>query len=257
MSTAESLGKALVVDADKASVPLIRSLLRDGCKLSVTVAEDEAAARTILAGLDPDVILIAHAPPLLDAVSVSRFIRFSELPARRRPIVMLADRPTPPEVRAARDVGVDEVLRKPFTARDLITHVDVAMGKKRDWIEAIGYVGPDRRRFNAANDTGHRRRRNDQAGACPHKSKISQALRIMKAAVDALDSEPKQALRSLYAQADEIQEASVALSDFTMARAAQTLRFYLDTASQSGRFDKRQFARDLGGMFEPPKRAAS
>jgi DNA-binding response OmpR family regulator len=211
----------------------------------------------MLARVDPDLILIAHAPPQ-DAAAITRQLRYGDLASRQRPVIMLAERPTPAEVRAARDAGVDEVVKKPFTARDLLAHVDAATTKNRDWVEGIGYVGPDRRRFNSAFYAGQRRRRTDQPDVCPHKERISQALKIMKSAVEALETQPKQALRALYAQADEIQSASVALADYTMASAAQTLRSYLDTATRSGKFDRKTFARDLGGLFTPasPQRKA-
>ena len=153
-------------------------------------------------------------------------------------------------MRAARDAGVDEVLKKPLTARDLVRHVDVAVSKSRDWVEGMAYVGPDRRRFNSIYYGGTRRRRTDRKDVCPHKERISQALKIMQTAISGLESQPKQAVRALYVQADEIQSAAVALADYTMAGAAQTLRSYLDAATRAGKFDKKAFARDLYGIFD-------
>jgi DNA-binding response OmpR family regulator len=257
MSPSEPVRRALIVDNDKAATSLIRSLLLDARRYFTTETATAEEFWASLAVSDPEVIFIAQAPPFLDAAVITRQLRFSDLASRQRPVIMLAEHPTPGEVRAARDSGVDEVLKKPFTARALVNHVDVASSKSRDWVEGMGYVGPDRRRFNSASYHGQRRRRTDRAGVCPHKERIGQALKIMKSAIDALDTQPKQAIRALYAQADEIQIASVALADYSLASTAQILRAYLDTANRSGCFDRQALARDLYGMFDPGQAQAA
>lgn len=249
MSSTETVRRALVIDVNRATSALIRSLLLSNRRISASVADDEDAAWSHLATADPELIFVAHAPPYMDCAAITTRLRFSELASRRRPVIMLAEHPTAQEVRAARDAGVDEVLKKPFTARDLIVHVDVALSKQREWVEGIAYVGPDRRRFNAAEYLGSKKRGSDRTILCPHSERISQALKIMKTAVEALDAKPQQAVRALYAQADEIQEASAALGNHSMGLAAQTLRSYLDTANRGGKFDRAQFKRDMGGMF--------
>jgi hypothetical protein len=78
--------------------------------------------------------------------------------------------------------------------------------KPRDWIEAVAYVGPDRRRFNSADYKGPRKRKADAAGT--PAARLSQALRIVKSAATALDTDPAQARRALAAQAVELQARS-------------------------------------------------
>ena len=240
---------AIVVDVDKATVALIRSLLVNARKFSVFSATDARSAWPLLEQSDPELILIAHAPPVLDAPRLTRELRRSDLPARKAPVVMLAEKPTAIEIKAARDAGVYEVLRKPFTIKDLILRVDVAVNSKRDWIEGIAYIGPDRRRFNSAEYPGQLKRRVDRDTSSPEKARVGQALKIMKAAIDAIDTEPSQALRALRAQADELQDAAVAMTDFALAAAAKTLRGHLDRAADASRFNSRQFATDIDGLF--------
>jgi two-component system, response regulator PdtaR len=196
-------------------------------------------------------VFIAHAPPLLNAPQLTRELRRSDLVSRKVPVVMLAIDPTESQIMAARDAGVHEVLRKPFTLSDLLLRVDTVLNKKRDWVEGMGYVGPDRRRFNSAQFAGQRRRRFDREALSPENARIGQALKIMKLAIEAIDTEPRQALRALRVQADELQTAAIAMADFPMAGAAKTLKAYLDTAVERGRFSSQECAQELSGLLGP------
>jgi len=73
----------------------------------------------------------------------------------------------------------------------------------------------------------------------------------MKAAIEAIDSDPRQALRALRVQADELQEAAVAIADFALAGAAKTLKAYLDTAVERGCFSSQECAKELSGLLGP------
>ena len=249
MSVNRPAGRAIVVDGDKSIVALVRPLLLSARNFSVFSATDARSAWALLEQSEPNLILVAHAPPVLDAPQFTRDLRRGDLPARKAPVVMLADQPTAVEIKAARDAGVYEVLRKPFTIKDLILRVDAALDSKRDWIEGIAYVGPDRRRFNSAEYPGQLKRRVDRDPLSPEKARIGQALKIMKAAIEAIDAEPNQALRALRAQADELQDAAVAVTDLALAGAARTLRGHLDRVADAGRFNSRQFASDIDGLF--------
>jgi DNA-binding response OmpR family regulator len=239
--------RALVLDGDRASTSLLVSLLRNAHECATFEAADPRGALALLAQVVPDIIFVAHAPPGVDAPVFTRELRRSDLEARKAPVVMLAPEPTETLTLAARDAGVHEVLRKPFTMKDLLVRCDILFGKERNWIEGIAYVGPDRRRFNSAQFAGARKRRVDTETLSPENARIGQALRIMKAAIDSFDREPRQALRALRAQADELQSVAVVLADYTLAGAAKTLKHYLDS---SPRLSQRQLAADLDGMLE-------
>ena len=83
----------------------------------------------------------------------------------------------------------------------------------------------------------------------PEKARIGQALKIMKAAIGAMETNPRQALRALRAQADELQQAATATGDVSLAETARAMRDYLEAAERTGRFSGRQFATDIGEMF--------
>ena len=246
MSAERPQFKALILDDDRASTSLLGSLLRAARQCATFEAADLAGAAVLLEKIVPDLVFVAHAPPTLDATLFTRELRRSDLAARKAPVVMLASEPTQSTTLAARDAGVHEVLRKPFTIKDLMARVDLLTGKDRRWIEGVAYVGPDRRRFNSAEFSGAKRRRVDKEMSSLENARIGQALRIMKAAIDAIETEPRQALRALRAQADELQDAAIAMADFSLAGAAKTLKQYLD---QAPRLNGRQLAADIDGLL--------
>jgi hypothetical protein len=98
---------------------------------------------------------------------------------------------------------VHEFLRKPFTSTDLYKRISNVALKPRGWVEAMGYVGPDRRRFNSGEFAGKRKRKADrfemdfggQAGV------KDQAMRILATALERFDSDPMQAARAIREQA--------------------------------------------------------
>ena len=106
MTAGETLRKALVVDGDKATTALIRSLLLDARRFATTETTDIESFWQALETMDPEIILIVHSPPAFDCAAITRKLRFSELPSRQRPIIMLAERrarcaprATPPSTR--------------------------------------------------------------------------------------------------------------------------------------------------------------
>lgn len=252
MTSATAAQPAMIVDPDRSTVELVRSLLRSARNLRMIGATDARTAWRLLGQQEPKLVFIAHAPPHINAPQLTRDLRRSDLVSRKSPVVMLAPDPTESQIMAARDAGVHEVLRKPFTLSDLTLRVDTVLNKRRDWVEAVGYVGPDRRRFNSAQFAGQRRRRFDREAASPETARIGEALKIMKLAIEAIDADPRQSLRALRVQADELQSAAVAMADFSMAGAAKTLSTYLDTAVERGRFSSQECARELSALLGAP-----
>jgi two-component system, response regulator PdtaR len=240
--------RAVIVDTEGATVELVGSLLTHARGFSMYRAGDAAAAWALFGEAAPALVLIAHEQPRRDAVRLTRALRRSELAARQAPVIVLVREATASQILAARDAGAHEVLAKPFTLKDLVQRVDAVMDKPRDWVEGMGYVGPDRRRFNSGAFAGPRKRGQD-AATTPERARIGQALKIMKSAIEGIDAEPRQALRALRAQVDALNDAALALEDFPLAAAAQTLKIHLETAADRGRFNSRELAADIGGMF--------
>ncbi len=115
---------------------------------------------------------------------------------------------------------------------DLKKRLDAIILKPRDWIEAVSYVGPDRRRFNSADYKGPRKRRAE--GGSPISQRIGQAVKIVQSAVGALETDPKQALRALRAQARILVESSARREPLhSLETAALALEGYLQRTAKA------------------------
>jgi two-component system chemotaxis response regulator CheY len=67
-------------------------------------------------------------------------------PNRTVPIIMMASAPDASLIVKARDAGVTEFLRKPFSAQHIQLRLEAIRNAPREFIEATGFAGPDRRR---------------------------------------------------------------------------------------------------------------
>ena len=253
MSGGEQPRQVLIIDAEWERSRVVAQILRatGGYRVSWTATHEEGWM--LLEAAHPSIVFVELSPPSHEGLLFTRELRLSELACRKVPVIMLAGHPTETVIRASRDAGVSEFLRSPFNVRDLMLRVDAVTLKQRSWIEAINYVGPDRRRFNSAAYTGPRKRRTDMANCSAEDARIAEALKIMKAALDAIHSHPRQALRSLQAQAEELESAAAAKADYTLARGAAELKDYLDTASRTGSLSREQLAAYASGLLGSSK----
>jgi CheY-like chemotaxis protein len=213
--------RVLIADPQSASSKLLSGILRDICSCQIWTAPDAQRAMTVAQGIEPHVIFVDHGPSL-DGAAFTRAIRRSEMMCRTSPVIMISAQATAAAIIGARDAGVHEFLRKPFTIKDLVRRLEAVSTRPRDWIEGIGYVGPDRRRFNSGNYAGMLKRRVDHV-ATPDEARFVQALKILKSALAAMESDPRQALRSMVAQAGDILGSARAKADIELSAAAVTL----------------------------------
>jgi DNA-binding response OmpR family regulator len=230
---APHLKRVLVVDAHPvATRELVDSLKAMGA--DQVRSELNTKAATIAAREDdPQIIFTEYAGPHWDGLQFVRTIRRSDLACRQAPVIMVTAEITAHAILGARDAGVHEFVRKPYTLKDLARRIDAVTQGARDWIEAVGYVGPDRRRFNSAEFMGPRKRKSD-AQATPSSAKLDQALRIVRSALAALEQDPKQALRSLDAQVADLKALAALVSDRKLSSAAAVLELELDHCHNAG-----------------------
>lgn len=210
--------RVLIVDAQSASIKLIADLLRDIGRCQIWTAPDAPKGLALAAEIAPYIIFVSHGPGV-DGPGFTRALRRSEMSCRKAPVIMLSAEATAAVIIGARDAGAHEFLRKPFTIKDLMRRLEAVAVRPRDWVEGIGYVGPDRRRFNSGDYVGPRKRRVDQA-ATPDEARVMQALRIVKAAMAAIDTDPGQVLRALLAQTEQIRDSVQAKADVNLRVAA-------------------------------------
>jgi CheY-like chemotaxis protein len=220
------LQRVLIVDPQPNGARLIADLMRNIARSQIWTAPSTAKAIPLAKSIDPQLVFVEMSGPGLDGCEFARSLRRSHLGCRQTPIVMVTSTATAAGILAARDAGVHEFLRKPFTTKDLLRRLEAVTLRPRDWIEAVAYIGPDRRRFNSGDYAGALKRRSDVKDDTD-AVRILQALKILKAAVAAVGHDPAQALRSMQAQARELQRAALAVMDIRLAEAAGEFDRYL------------------------------
>ena len=110
---------------------------------------------------EPQVIFTELTGKDLDGLNLVRTLRRSTLSCRQAPVIVVTTEATAAAIVASRNAGGHEFLRKPFTTKDLVRRLEAVCLRSRDWIEAINYIGPDRRRFNSGDYQGPRKRQSD------------------------------------------------------------------------------------------------
>jgi CheY-like chemotaxis protein len=227
------IARVLVADPTVAGQRLLSELLRNLGAPNVLVAETTARALRLARDETPSMIFTELTGENLDGLQLAKLIRKSELACRKAPIIMVTAEATPRTIFGARDAGVHEFLRKPYAIADLLRRLDAVSAQPRDWIEGIAYIGPDRRRFNSGEYAGPRKRRADEVEQA-ERTRVLQAMKIVTAALAALESDPGQAHRALLAQAQDIQHAAIRGADVKLASAAADLSKYLGGAGPAG-----------------------
>lgn len=217
--------RVLVVDHNQHAARLITDIMKGLGSREVIVEHDEKRALRTAGELSPGIVFTEYQGDKLDGLAFTRSLRRSMLECRQAPVIMVTAEATASSIKGARDVGVHEFLRKPFTSADLFKRVENVALKPRDWVEGVSYVGPDRRRFNSGEYAGPQKRRTDKPSSQAEVDVATkdQAMRILAAALDQFDSDPMQARRALKQQVDTLRALAMRKSDVPLAVAAAGL----------------------------------
>jgi len=227
------LQRVLLLDSSQANGRMMAELVKDLGASRIHTEIAEAQAMETCRHLEPQLIIIEWSGPMFEGLRFTKNLRRSGLACRMVPVIMVTAEATAGAILGARNAGVHEFLRKPFTIRDLSRRVEAVMLNRRDWIEAVNYIGPDRRRFNSGEYKGPRKRRSDTTGQ-EEQGRIEQALRILKSALAAIESDPMQARRSIQAQAADLHAIAMRLNDMKLMNAAAPLRRALIGVGDNG-----------------------
>ncbi len=203
---APHIQRVLILDPNPQAVRLLSDVLRAITLCQVQSAATNSRALQIARTFDPQIIFTEYGGPGLDGLAFTMALRRSDAPCRIAPVIMATGEATAQAILAARDAGVHEFVRKPYTTKDVIRRLEAVTLKHRDWVEAVQYVGPDRRRFNSGDYAGPRKRRSDNGAPATDQDRLLQCLKIIRAAGNALDSDWPQARRALMAQALGLQK---------------------------------------------------
>ena len=227
------LQRVMVIDPQPSSARLVGELMRDIARSQIWVAESNDKAIRLAASYDPHIIFVEMKSGEVDGITFTRELRRSHLSARYAPVIMVTGQATAAGILSARDAGVHEFLRKPFTMKDLLRRLEAVTLRQRDWVEAVNYVGPDRRRFNSGDYSGSLKRRSDNS-VTPDAERLAQALKILRSAIAAVLTDPAQAMRSMQAQVAELRKCGMSVADLKLTTAAIDFGRYLDEIEKKG-----------------------
>jgi DNA-binding response OmpR family regulator len=116
----------LVEDEKSITAPLSEALKREGWTLEV--AETAKAARELAAGIEPDLILLDVMLPDGSGFDVCREIRAGSAV----PIIMLTARGDEADRVAGLEMGADDYVVKPFSAREVVARVRAVLRRTAD-----------------------------------------------------------------------------------------------------------------------------
>ncbi len=219
--------RPLIVDPEAASAGRLDVMLHEIWPCQAWTAANAFQGMRLAGAIDPKLIFVEHVPGVLDGMAFTQTLRRSDLACRKAPVIMISAEATPEIILGARDAGVYTFLSKPYGMKDLVRRLGAIALQPRGWIEAVGYVGPDRRRFTSSDSPAPRRRRSGDSPSSPERDRLIQALKIVASAVDQIDSDPGQVRRALNAQAIDLRRAAVASGDPELEVAARRLQVYL------------------------------
>lgn len=212
--------RALIVDNKTPSASIIADIVRSIGGRDIVTEGDEKRALTACLELDPDIIFVERSGPRLDGHSFSRRLRRSHLACRKAPLIMMTVEATPAAIAQARDAGIDQVLGRPFCTGDVLSRIEAVMAPGRNWIEAVSYVGPDRRRLSPKGYKGALKRRSDMDAKLATAAQKDQAMRILASALKQFENDPPQALRAIQEQASILKALAIKAADFDFSLAA-------------------------------------
>ncbi|WP_336970446.1 response regulator [Brevundimonas aurantiaca] len=244
--------RVAIIEPNAASARLMSDLIKGLGAREIYVESDEERAVELLRDVEPGVIFTEYAGPTLSGERLARRVRRSSMVCRMAPIIMVTNEATAAAIKGARDAGVHEFLRKPYTTGDLFKRVENVALKPRPWIEAVGYVGPDRRRFNSGEYAGAPKRRTD-ASAKGGLDIKDQAMRILVAAMAQFDQDPAQATRAIRQQAQTLKTVAIKSGDARLAIAAGGLEAFMD----GGGVTKAGLAQPVGAILALTQTPAS
>lgn len=230
------LERVLILDPNPHSARVLADLLKELGAKTIYAETNPAKAFAICKSEDPQIIFTELSAGGVDGLAFTKALRRSEAVSRKAPVVMVTSEATAAAIIGARDAGVHEFLRKPFNMKDLVRRIEAVALKPREWVEAVQYIGPDRRRFNSAEYKGPRKRKADSASTSA-AARVEQAVRIVKAALPAIGTDPTQAMRALAAQATDLIKIGVSSGNTKLATQAAALQTALNEAQAAGRLD--------------------
>ena len=155
--------RVMIADDNAHMRGILLAMLKSIEVTEVFEAQDGKHAFQALKRWPADLALVDFNMQPVDGVEFTRLVRTSEhSPNIYLPIIMLTGHSEESRVASARDAGVDEFLVKPLNVNGLLARLNAVVYRRRPFIRADTYFGPDRRRQRSPFHTGPWRRETDQ-----------------------------------------------------------------------------------------------
>lgn len=154
--------RVLLADNDPRTADLVRRVLYNFGFRRIDIARDGEEALHSLRTNRYELLITESKLRYLDGVQLVHAVRQWKHDNSIRadmPVIMLTAAAELEDVQAARDAGVSEFVRKPFTAKTLSDRIIQVIDNPRVFVQAGDYVGPCRRRKRPAPPSGIERRK--------------------------------------------------------------------------------------------------
>ena len=161
MTTGLAALRLLIIDDNEQMRTIIGAVLGGAGVRNLHYAPDGQRGLESLVRVKPDVVFVDYEMPVLNGLGFLRQAR--RLPGDERfiPVIMLTGHSDMLRLNAARDLGVNEFLAKPVTAKTILQRLGAVIYRPRLFVQSHRYVGPDRRRRVIPDYAGPRRRAAD------------------------------------------------------------------------------------------------
>jgi two-component system chemotaxis response regulator CheY len=142
--------KVLIADSDQRLSQVLRGMLKQMGFANIQLVHDGKNALELLKKQPFDFLITDWNLKEMDGIAVATYIRRdANSPNMTMPIIMLTGRAETIDVKAARDMGINEFVVKPFSAKAIYLRLERIVEKPRYFIVAESFVGPDRRNKGA------------------------------------------------------------------------------------------------------------
>jgi two-component system chemotaxis response regulator CheY len=133
----------LVVDDDAYLRKIVRSLLVGFGVQRVYEAGDGAQGLEVMQQFKPDVLLVDWEMPMLNGAEMIRLVRNPETsPQATVPIILMTAHTERHRIEQAMQMGVNEMLVKPFSAKSLLQRLELVVNHPRPFMQLGNYFGP-------------------------------------------------------------------------------------------------------------------
>lgn len=152
--------RVLIVEDNQHFRLLLRTVLNSMGVQTIHEVPDGEHALALLRNTPADLLIVDWKMAPVDGLSFVRKLRRSaDRTTSTVPVLMVAAHLDDHLLRQARDAGVDDVLGKPLSAKELIVHISAVMTRPVPFVRCDGYAGPDRRHHTDPGYDGPERRR--------------------------------------------------------------------------------------------------